>query len=663
MSEKVENEIEEEEREMFDYWNHEHPLTLVEAPRGGYCYGCLSYFTRGEKGYGCSQKCGYERLLHEDCAVAPRKIRHAMHPQHILSQQLNTKGGVRGFCSICQRYAWGIFYRCTSAECTFAMHIRCAQGSDIMYAAAEGGKRTIHHLSHPEHQLLFLRRSCSFKCDACGTTGAKGSSYACTNDDCEYWIHERCASLPQNIQREEHHHSLSLSFHVPSEYLRYDYRCDVCSKRLVTNHWVYHCVLCSYVVHLSCAFDKSLLTTRKKGIMEFPINDAAVGEDLIGPFVRRQGVDAHTLIPHQDVVDYKFHHHKLTLVSSSSSLSFKEVLEEENSDDDDEEDYSYRKSELICNGCITPILAKQTSFSSSSSSSSCLSSSKDNYYYMRCSISSCKYYLHLACFRLPTQISSLPLLHKHENENDHNLVLQSGDNRKPWNWKLCNVCYIETNGLFYSCTKCNYFKVDIKCASMPDTIYHAAHSPHPLNLLSNEDTWRQGYSSCDACNDLIKYGRNSYACGTYNFIVHFQCAVLPASTTSSRWDKHHPLLLTHDATLNRPGEFYCNQCEDSMNPKSWMYYCRSCDISFHPSCFQTTFGMFRNIKLGQKYVIEGAHCHTLTFQILTTKRRCDVCRKDRHDSLGFYCASCIFFICFYRCGEKMIEDGNVKAVD
>ena len=32
----------------------------------------------------------------------------------------------------------------------------------------------------------------------------------------------------------------------------------------------------------------------EKGIMEFPINDVDVGEDLIGAFLIRQGVEAYT---------------------------------------------------------------------------------------------------------------------------------------------------------------------------------------------------------------------------------------------------------------------------------------------------------------------------------------------------------------------------------
>ncbi|XP_047962149.1 uncharacterized protein LOC125206984 [Salvia hispanica] len=319
MSEKVENEREErEEREMVDHWNHEHPLTLVEASGASFCYGCLTSFRRGEKCYECSQKCENYVLLHEDCVEAPRKIRHAMHPQHTLTQQSSLDGVEEGRCSICQMNAWGIFYRCTSAECAYMMHIRCAQGSDMMYGAEDEERSIIHHPSHPNHELKLFRRFCTSKCDACGTTHAKGSSYTCTAPACQYWIHERCASLPQNIQREDHHHSLSLTFHVPPQYLRYNYRCEVCSKRLISKYWIYHCELCRYAVHLTCAFTKSPHTTREKGIMEFPIND---GADLIGAFVRRQGVDTHSLIlDHQDDVDYEFHHHKLRLVVKNTIL-------------------------------------------------------------------------------------------------------------------------------------------------------------------------------------------------------------------------------------------------------------------------------------------------------------------------------------------------------
>ncbi|XP_047958519.1 uncharacterized protein LOC125204023 [Salvia hispanica] len=183
-----------------------------------------------------------------------RVIRHpSHHPQHILVQQHNR------YKSRCERIIWTIGYNCTCLICKFNMHLRCSQICGVINAEADDGVEQIcdiiRHPSHPDHDMKLLRRRCSFKCDACGTT-RKGSSYTCTADACQYWIHERCASLPQSLERQDHHHPLSLSFHVPLEYIRFDYRCDVCSRILLPKSWIYHCRICRYIVHIKCAFNK-----------------------------------------------------------------------------------------------------------------------------------------------------------------------------------------------------------------------------------------------------------------------------------------------------------------------------------------------------------------------------------------------------------------------
>ncbi|XP_047943749.1 uncharacterized protein LOC125190474 isoform X1 [Salvia hispanica] len=350
---------------MLNHWSHQHPLSLVVIHSLHSCDGCYGKFRTADKGFRCIQRCRQEVLLHQECAEAPRKITRAMHPQHTLTQQY-THLHWQSCCSICQCYLERISYRCTSAECTFTVHVRCSQGSDMIYGAEDDVCSIIHHPSHPNHELKLLRRFCTFKCDACSTTHVKGSSYTCTAPACQYLIHERCASLPHIVHSEDHHHSLTLSFSMSRFNISYITTVVRCAENIpISKYWIYHCELCRYAVHLTCAFTKSPHTTREKGIMEFPINDVAVGEDLFGVFLIRQGVEAYThsiILDHQDDVDYEFYHHKLTLVSSSSS--FQEQKEENSDYDDDEEDYSCRKSELICNGCNTPIPLKQTSSSS-----------------------------------------------------------------------------------------------------------------------------------------------------------------------------------------------------------------------------------------------------------------------------------------------------------
>ncbi|XP_047962167.1 uncharacterized protein LOC125207000 [Salvia hispanica] len=285
--------------------------------------------------------------------------------------------------------------------CSFQMHLRCAQGGGMVDATGDDDDKKrrsiIRHPSHPDHELKLWRRSCSFKCDACSTR-REGSSYTCTNDACEYWIHEKCASLPQSFKREDHHHFLSLSFHVPYEYLNFNYKCDVCNTYLLPNYWIYHCQICRFIVHIKCVFNKQPRITENigKDMIHLPTNEVA--EELITPFVMRQR-GGETLIPPIIIpaavdelrkVKYEFlhHQHQLTLVSSGDRSQ-----EEE---EEDEENYGVR-SELICDACITPI-------SSSSTTSSSNSNSKCYYYYMSCS--ECKYNLHLACFHLPPQLSS-----------------------------------------------------------------------------------------------------------------------------------------------------------------------------------------------------------------------------------------------------------------
>lgn len=183
----------------------------------------------------------------------PRRISHPMHPQHELKQKY-----IEHFlpCAICTRPMHGDGYKCEGTGCEIRMHLSCALDSNAM----DNDKRApavIQHPSHPHHDLRLWRRWSS-KCDACAAP-PQGRSYICTV--CEYRVHERCASLPATIKREDHQHIFSLSFYVPLEYVKFDFKCDVCFKDLLARFWIYHCSVCRYVVHLECAFKMMPHTT------------------------------------------------------------------------------------------------------------------------------------------------------------------------------------------------------------------------------------------------------------------------------------------------------------------------------------------------------------------------------------------------------------------
>ncbi|XP_047937765.1 uncharacterized protein LOC125185289 [Salvia hispanica] len=440
------------------------------------------------------------------------------------------------------------------------------------------------HPSHPQHELHFSKKTrwCPFLCDACGAT-EKGDSYTC--NICDYWIHERCALLPESKEFPHHHHSLSLAFYPPLEYIRYEFVCGICSTNLPLRRWVYHCVLCRYVVHLNCATsifgnenENANAIDDEKEATKFPIAVEDMYEETIRPFVKRQ--KGQILIPHYDHDNqniggkYSFsnHPHLLTFISfsasSSSSHAHYKKYDDDDGDDDEDDFNSTPRWGLICDGCALPIREKKQTYDDDECENG----------YMSCD--ECKYFLHLSCFNLPLHITSLPI-HPHK---DHNLTLRNADG-KLTGWIRCYICWSYTDGLYYACThKLCGFEIDIKCASLPDTIKHASHPRHHYLKSVRADDFRLGV--CDSCYLHISYRKEQYKCNSCSFCVCGKCVMLPA--TNKHRLENHLLPLTYDARVDRPGDFYCSNCEVQMDPRSWMYHCRDCDQSFHTKCFPAT---------------------------------------------------------------------------
>ncbi|XP_047937749.1 uncharacterized protein LOC125185281 [Salvia hispanica] len=645
------------EKESFVHMCHEHPLSLIvpdsthEISYIPVCYGCWRYILPGDAMYGCSRGCGFRWMLHKECMEMPQEIMHPVHPSHPLTlhdSQLSIICEPKE-CAVCELYMYGLSYGCSQGDCDgFMIHLRCAVG----FSFKEDEHRPIEHPSHPKHKLHFLKktRGCPFPCDACGAN-EKGDSYICTL--CNYWIHERCALLPLSADFYCHDHPLSLAFYPPLEYIRYQFDCDRCSTTLSLTRWVYHCQLCRYVVHLKCAtstFDSkndhdnenanAIDDDDEKEATKFPVAVEDMYEKMIRPFVKQQ-LD---IIPHHDHDNHNiggkyrfFGHpdHQLTFtIFSSASSSSHNHCQKDDDDDDDENDFD--NWGLICDGCALPIREKKQT--------------GDEYKYengyMTCD--ECKYFLHLSCFNLPHEIPNLPI----HPLNNHKLTLRNVDG-KLTGWIECYICRSYTNRLYYACTynRC-FFKIDIKCASLPNTIKHASHLHHNHLKLVKDDDYRPGF--CVNCQWPISERKEQYKCNTCRFYVCGECVMLP--TRNKHRLENHLLWLTYDARVNRPGDFYCSNCEGPMDPRSWMYYCRDCDQSFHPRCFPATSGDYRNIKYGaEQYVISSIHDHPLRFQIITNKNRCGLCHGDYYDKPGFQCALCFFVIC-KSCGIKHMDD-------
>ncbi|XP_047976777.1 uncharacterized protein LOC125218985 [Salvia hispanica] len=399
--------LREMEQESFPHMCHEHPLSLIpdssEKNHGiSICLGCWRYFLPGEEAYGCISKlCISERFLHKECMEMPQEIMHPIHPLHPLTMYKPEDLYETKKCAICEEDVKGLRYRCSQSGCDgLWIHLACTGTRNEKHSPVE-------HLSHPDHQLRYSKKTrwCPFPCDACGAT-EKGDSYTCTV--CDYSIHQSCALLPQSKDFPHHHHSLSLAFSLPYEYIPYEFDCAICSLTLPLRRWVYHCKLCRYVVHLKCAtstFDDENENGNAiddvKVVTKFPKVEDDIYEEMIRPFVKRQRGKL-DITPHHDQDNhniggkYSFsnHPHLLTfttfsLASSSSSSSSHYHCKIDDDDDDDDDFESIPRSEIICDGCTLAIHEKKQTDDGDGYESG----------YMSCD--ECKYFLHLSCFNLP----------------------------------------------------------------------------------------------------------------------------------------------------------------------------------------------------------------------------------------------------------------------
>ncbi|PIN05183.1 hypothetical protein CDL12_22280 [Handroanthus impetiginosus] len=620
-----------ENASIIEHFCHEHPLRLVcnegETIR---CYVCRKVVVVLELAYICcmsDDECSSKIILHKRCAEMPRQIQHPEHPQHPLTLCYQPYGPRHWFkCNLCEVYCGNEFcYSCYL--CDYHIDILCKQfGMDDHYLFQD--QRFLSHSCH-KHPLMLQRKPASiFSCDGCGTNEGGEMAYTCSA--CEFWVHKSCASLPMEKDICHHHHPLSLAFSFPPEHriYLYDFICDICCKRFCPIYWIYFCDRCRFFTHIKCATQENtnLLTEKEEDddsdhAIQLPISLSDFSKEVIAPFIIRHGgliinvddMPTSVTMPSTDSnfsMLFNYHKHPLSLIKV---------------DDDDENN---GKNEMkICDLCITPILSPP--------------------YY---SCADCKYFVHLTCYFLPKTIRDDDPLYEYRPYpcQNHKLTLY-GTSCKEKRLLFCRICGNYTNGIAYCCQSCDV-TIDVKCASLPTIIKHASHRNHKL---TKRRLGRVGYY-CVGCDAYIWSSYIAYCCGNndcYDFGIHTGCAMLSPSI-KHRWDKH-PLLLTYDASIDHPSDFYCEVCEEEMHPKRGMYHCRECDQSFHTYCL-TESGPNRNIKFGRQFEFGDLHPHPLTYNIVSLKHECDRCGGVAYEKRGFECANS-------NCNYALCEDCGLKC--
>nr|GEX78859.1 zinc finger, PHD-type [Tanacetum cinerariifolium] len=265
--------------------------------------------------------------------------------------------------------------------------------------------------------------------------------------------------------------------------------------------------------------------------------------------------------------------------------------------------------ELLCNGCVRPIM--------------------DVPFY-KCSISEdqhCDFVLHEWCTRIPAELPNYP------GHPQHTLFFVSEFPRNVFGIFYCGNCESYCNGFAYGCTKCDYY-IDVNCGFIPEEITHEA---HPGHILSRCDNWESMRNHCVA-EGLYDGSKFYFNCGSCDFYLHSGCALFLPGIINHKLDKH-PMKLTYGPVENHKSEYFCEVCEEELNPNVWFYHCHECAYSIHTRCapvivnFDAAIPNFRslyaylNIKFQGTYNIKG-HEHSVSLALWSDADDLQPCYPD-----------------------------------
>ncbi|KAJ0488345.1 putative chromatin regulator PHD family [Helianthus annuus] len=287
-----------------------------------------------------------------------------------------------------------------------------------------------------------------------------------------------------------------------------------------------------------------------------------------------------------------------------------------------------------CNACLVPIVENMT------------------FYKCKFNGQGCNFLLHEWCTRLPAELKG------HGYREEHTLLLLPKVVENVFYWFQCGVCNDLCNGFAYSCVQCDW-KIDVWCAITRDKIKHKS---HPNHLLSSNDghnrSGEDGY--CRMClSGFIDNNEISFSCRQCGFHLHLGCALLLPETIRHRYDKH-PLSLAYSPIENHEGDYFCEVCEEELNPNAWFYHCHECVQSIHTTCAplvpQSKAYLYGGLKVLRRQIKERriykpeCHPHPLSFLLGSrSDGECTKCGKDIYYDYILKCSGCKFVIHAERC--------------
>ncbi|KAG2271178.1 hypothetical protein Bca52824_065733 [Brassica carinata] len=237
---------------------HEHTLLYNYRPSSLNCDICGLSDHRSLM-YSCGQ-CDF--VVHKECLNIPCIIRISRHEHRISFNSSLTPEKL--MCGVCH---WKIDtnygrYSCVKG-CNYGVHSKCATREDVWDGEELEGKPEdpyedissfieisegiIQHLSHQDHHMRLDEKTDrafdenNYSC----LRSSNGFAYLCDEEDCEYMLDVRCASIAEPLDHRCHQHPLFLTFEPRSKQI-----CSVCHKS--RGHRL-NCGECGFVACFGCA--------------------------------------------------------------------------------------------------------------------------------------------------------------------------------------------------------------------------------------------------------------------------------------------------------------------------------------------------------------------------------------------------------------------------
>ncbi|GKF13498.1 zinc finger, PHD-type containing protein [Tanacetum coccineum] len=151
-----------------------------------------------------------------------------------------------------------------------------------------------------------------------------------------------------------------------------------------------------------------------------------------------------------------------------------------------------------------------------------------------------------------------------------------------------------------------------------------------------------------------------FSCRSCDFYLHSSCALFLPGIINHKLDKH-PMKLTYGPVENHKSEYFCEVCEEKLNPNEWFYHCHECAYSLHTSCapvivnFEAAIHGYRslycylNIKFGGTYNIKG-HEHSVSLAVGSdADGECPICHGGMRDYLIVKCLKCKLHAMHWKC--------------